>query len=333
MTAPVILLAHTPAMRRNYYGEEALAGLRALGEVRLHEGDAPLDPAQLVAAATDAQVIVADRMTEGPAEVFAGLPNLSAFVRVAVDIRNVDVAAATAAGVLVTQAGPGFVASVVELVLGFMVDLSRGVSASVGQYRLGKAATASMGRQLAGSTLGIIGYGSIGRRLAPLGAALGMAVQVCDPYATVEAPFQQVDLERLLAEADFVVCLAVANEETENLMNAAAFSRMRPDAFFINVSRGGLVNEDALAAALREGRIAGAALDVGRAPDQMPTPALAALPNVIATPHVGGLTPPAIAAQALETVRQVEAILRGLAPPGAVNAESWRHGRAATAPS
>jgi len=74
---------------------------------------------------------------------------------------------------------------------------------------------------------------------------------------------------------------------------------------------------------LREKRIAGAALDVGRAPDQMPTPALAALPNVVATPHVGGLTPPAIAAQALETVRQVEAILRGQAPPGAINPDRW----------
>ena len=83
------------------------------------------------------------------------------------------------------------------------------------------------------------------------------------------------------------------------------------------------MNEAALEAALREGRIAGAALDVGRAPDQMPSPTLAALPNVIATPHVGGLTPSAIAAQALETVCQVEAILRGEPPPGAVNGDRW----------
>jgi len=132
-----------------------------------------------------------------------------------------------------------------------------------------------------------------------------------------------VALDRLLSESDFVACLAMANAQTENLMDAAAFARMRPDAFFINVSRGGLVDEAALEAALREKRIAGAALDVGRAPDQMPTPALAALPNVVATPHVGGLTPPAIAAQALETVRQVEAILQGQAPHGAVNADRW----------
>ena len=323
MTNPIIFLAHTPAMRRNYYGEAALAGLRALAEVHLHDGDTPLDPAQLAAAASDASVIVADRMTEAPGSVFTALLRLSAFVRVAVDIRNVDVPAASAAGVLVTRAGPGFVPSVVELIVGMAIDLARGVSGYAGAYRAGTPPTATMGRQLAGSTLGIIGYGSIGRRLAPVADALEMTVLVADPYATVEAPFQQVTLEQLLAGSDFVVCLAVATEATENLMNAAAFARMRPDAFFINLSRGGLVDEAALEAALRDRRIAGAALDVGRAPDQMPSPTLAALPNVVATPHVGGLTPPAIAAQALETVRQVELILRGEVPVGAVNSDSW----------
>ena len=98
---------------------------------------------------------------------------------------------------------------------------------------------------------------------------------------------------------------------------------MRPSAYFINLSRGNLVDEAALAAALRESRIAGAAMDVGRARDQMPTPDLARLPNVIATPHIGGLTPPAIESQSLETVQQVETIIKGGAPMGAVNAEHW----------
>ena len=98
---------------------------------------------------------------------------------------------------------------------------------------------------------------------------------------------------------------------------------MQPHAFFINLSRGNLVDEAALLAALRENRIAGAAMDVGRARDQMPTAELARLPNVIATPHIGGLTPPAIESQSLETVRQVEAIIGGKIPPGAVNADHW----------
>ena len=107
MTAPIILLTHTPAMRRNCHGATALAGLRALGDVRLHGADAPLDPAQLTAAASGATVIMADRMTKEPEAVFAALPRLSALVRVAVDIRNVDVSAAIAAGVLVNLLGQG----------------------------------------------------------------------------------------------------------------------------------------------------------------------------------------------------------------------------------
>ena len=103
-------------------------GLRAVADVSLHEADDALDAAGIVDAAHDVDIIVADRLTEGRGEIFAKLPKLRAFVRCAVDIRNIDVAAASAAGVLVTRAGPGFVQSVTELALGFMVDVSRGVS-------------------------------------------------------------------------------------------------------------------------------------------------------------------------------------------------------------
>jgi D-3-phosphoglycerate dehydrogenase / 2-oxoglutarate reductase len=181
-----------------------------------------------------------------------------------------------------------------------------------------------MGRQLAGSRIGIIGYGSIGRHLAVLAKALGMEVLVADPHAAVSDPdIQHMPFDDLLALADYVVCLAIANAQTENLIDAAALARMQPHAFFINLSRGNLVDEAALSAALREHRIAGAAVDVGRAPDQMPTLELAKLPNVIATPHIGGLTPQAIEHQASETVRQVAAIIKGEAPVGAVNADRW----------
>ena len=181
-----------------------------------------------------------------------------------------------------------------------------------------------MGRQLAGSRLGIIGYGSIGQYLARIAQALGMEVLVADPFASVsDAGIHHVSLEDLLGGSDYVVCLAVANEQTENLIGQAALARMRPHACFINLSRGNLVDEAALTAALRENRVAGAAIDVGRARDQMPTPELARLPNVIATPHIGGLTPPAIESQSLETVRQIEAIISGKVPMGAVNADHW----------
>jgi D-3-phosphoglycerate dehydrogenase len=319
-----VLLTHTPQARRQYYGERSLSGLQAVAEVVLHQGADALDAAGLIDAADDVDIIVADRLTEGPGEIFAKLPKLRAFVRCAVDIRNIDVAAASAAGVLVTRAGPGFVQSVAELALGFMVDLSRGVSRATADYHDGRSPEIVMGRQLAGSSLGIIGYGSIGRYLAPLGIALGMEALVADPFATVnDARIKHLPLEELLGRADYVVCLAVANEATENLIGQAAFARIQPHAYFINLSRGNLVDEAALLAALRDNRIAGAAIDVGCARDQMPSPELAKLPNVIATPHIGGLTPPAIESQSLETVRQVEAIIGGKALSGAVNADHW----------
>src|ERR1700755_326467 len=149
-------------MRRDYYGERSLSGLRAVADVKLHQGDVALDAAALVDAVRDADVIVADRMTQGPGEIFPKLPKLRAFIRCAVDIRNIDVEAASAAGVLVTRAGPGFVLSGAELALGYLVDLSRGISRATADYHAGRQPEVVMGRQLAGSRLGIIGYGSIG---------------------------------------------------------------------------------------------------------------------------------------------------------------------------
>jgi D-3-phosphoglycerate dehydrogenase len=133
-----VLLTHTPEFRRQYYGETSLKGLQALAEVSLHEGGDALDAARLIEAAKDVDVIVADRVTEGRGEIFPHLPKLRAFVRCAVDIRNIDVNAASAAGVLVTRASPGFVPAVAELALGFMVDLSRGVSRATADYHEGR---------------------------------------------------------------------------------------------------------------------------------------------------------------------------------------------------
>jgi D-3-phosphoglycerate dehydrogenase / 2-oxoglutarate reductase len=319
-----LLLTHVPQARRQYYGARALARLRELVEVVLHDGEAPLDPKGLIAAAQDVDLIIADRSTPVPAEVFAGLPKLKAVMRSAIDIRNIDVAAASQAGVLVTHAEAGFVPSVVELTVGLLVDLSRRITRAATQYHRGEKPEIRVGRQLSGSTAGIIGYGRISRALAPVLAALGMRVLVSDPYAQVDDQrFEKRDLPALMAESDYVICLAIANEETENLMDRAAFARMKPDAFFINMSRGNLVDEKALLEALTENRIAGAAMDVGRAPDQMPSPELARLENVIATPHIGGLTPPASESQAFDTVRQVEALVKGEVPPGAANLKDW----------
>src|SRR6185369_3660247 len=138
-----ILLTHSPEAMRNYYGERALAGLRALGDVKLHAGAEPLAGDALIAAAADCDLIVSYRQSPGETQVFERLPKLVAFVRCAIDIRNVDVAAASKAGVLVTQASAGFVTSVSELVVGFLVDLSRGITSSATDYRAGRVPQAS----------------------------------------------------------------------------------------------------------------------------------------------------------------------------------------------
>ena len=329
MTRAQVFLTHGPSARANYYGDRALAALRTVADVHLHGSDAAWTADALAAAAQHCDVIVSDRSAEAPAALLQRLPKLAAFVRCAVDIRNIDVPAASALGILVTQASAGFMASVSEWVIGVMVDLSREVSASVHQYRTGATPLPRMGRELRGATLGIIGYGQIGRRVAALGNAFGMRVLVADPHADVLHPsIVPMPLPQLLADSDHVVCLATATPETENLMNAAAFAAMKPSAFFINASRGNLVDEAALLQALDAGRIAGAALDVGRAPDQMPSVALARHPRVIATPHIGGLTLPAIEHQSMETARQVADIVAGRVPAGAVNAASAQRPRA-----
>lgn len=319
---PRVLLTHGDTARRCYYGEAALAGLRRIADVRLHEAETALVGDALAEAATDCDVIIADRQAAAPASLFERLPRLAVFQRCAVDVRNVDIAAASRAGILVTHASAGFGNAVAEWVLGAMIALARDFAPAVQAYRAGMPPPVRMGRELRGATLGVIGYGVIGRRVCELGHALGMRVLAADPFATIAGPrVTQLALDDLLPQADYLVCLAPANAQTENLMDARRFAACKPGAFFLNASRGELVDEAALLRALDDGPLAGCALDVGRAPDQMPSPALAAHARVLATPHIGGLTPQAAEHQSRETVAQLEQLLAGKMPEGALNAE------------
>ena len=160
-----VFLSHTPEMFEGFYGPRALAALSEHAEVIRNPGATVLSGGALAEAARGCHAIVADRTTPGLAETFSTMPELLAFLRVAVDISTIDVPAASAAGVLVTRATPGFVDAVVELGLGFMVDLARDVSAMVGTYRAGGLPQGRMGLQLSEARLGIIGYGRIGQRL------------------------------------------------------------------------------------------------------------------------------------------------------------------------
>src|SRR5438270_11518395 len=135
-----IFLTHVPDMLENYYGPRALAEMRKLGEVRLNETGKVLDARALAEAAKGCQIIVSDRQTPVSAEFFPLAPDCCAFLRVAVDIRNIDVEAASREGVLVTRATPGFMASVSEMAIGMMVDCARKITDSVSEDRSGREA-------------------------------------------------------------------------------------------------------------------------------------------------------------------------------------------------
>lgn len=320
-----VFVTHNPEDLHAYYGR-SLPQLQQVAEVVVNPFNRDLTPEELVDAAGTCEVIVAHRATPAAAEVFARLPRLVAFLRTAVDLSTVDVAAASEAGVVVACADKSFVASTAELALALMLDLARNVSSSTIDYRLGTEPPQRAGFQLRGRTAGIIGYGSIARYLGPALRALGVEVLVTDPHTDDPAAdgFEQTSLHDLLGRSDIVLPLAASTPETRHLIDADALAAMRRGAMLVNVSRGELLDETAVAAALDSGRLAGLAMDVGSAPDQRPAIALARRPGVVATPHLGGLTPENADAQAASSVEQVEAMLAGQIPPRAVNPNSAR---------
>lgn len=156
--------------------------------------------------------------------------------------------------------------------------------------------------------------------------ALGMNVRVFDPSARGGIPSHfAASLEDASSQSDFVVCLAASTPETRNLVDARFLASMKPGSFFLNLSRGELVEEDALQAALDSGHLRGAGLDVGRARDQQPSRRFFNRPDVVLMPHVGGVTVGARAHQAQDTIRQIAALARGQWPEGMVNeAQAFR---------
>ena len=318
-----VFLTHDPEDREAYYGR-ALTELRSIDgvDVVLNPLDRDLTTAELAEHASGCHVVIAHRSTPGAAELFAALPELLAFLRTAVDVSTIDIAAASAAGVLVAHADKSFVASTAEIALALTLDLLRNVTESTIDYRAGVEPPQRPGRQLRGRTAGIIGYGAIGSYLADALRGLGVHVLVHDPQADATPDgFEQTSLDDLLGRADIVLPLASSTPATHHIIGAGALALMRPGSLLVNVSRGELLDETAVAAALDSGHLGGLAMDVGRAPDQRPSPILATRPGVVATPHLGGLTPENADAQAASSVEQVRAIVAGELPPRTVNAE------------
>ena len=248
-------------------------------------------PAELSPALAEADALIVRSATTVTSALIAAAPKLRAIARAGAGVDNIDVDAAGARGIVVMNAPGATSASVAELTIGLMVAMARHVAAadrSMKDARWEKKAFA--GSDLGGKTLGIVGFGRIGRLVAHLGRAFDMRVVAHDPAVdAADEGVSLVGLDELCAAADYITLHLPATAETHHLFGAARLARCRPGVRLVNTSRGELVDEAALLAALQSGHVAGAALDVF---DREPPLdwALAQHPSVVATPHVGAST-------------------------------------------
>lgn len=234
--------------------------------------------------------IVVRSRTKVRAPLLQNPGNLKLIIRGGVGVDSIDVEVAESKGIKVINTPNASSNAVAELALGMMFSLARSLAWADATMKAGKWEKKKLeGVELAGKTLGIIGYGRIGRMLAEKARALGMTVVAYDPY--IDSP-DLISLDELLSVADYVSLHIPHTPETHNLLGAAQFAKMKPGARLINAARGGTVDEDALYAALTTGHLAGAALDVftEEPPQSEALHRLIALPQVIATPHIGAAT-------------------------------------------
>jgi D-3-phosphoglycerate dehydrogenase len=250
--------------------------------------------------------------------------------RYGIGVDNIAVDEATRLGLPVTNVPAYCVDEVAEHALALLLACARGVCRYNAAVRRGDwdlKAAMPLGR-VRGRILGIVGFGKIGRSLAAKVLGLGLRVLVHDHHASPEAirqvGGQAVTLDELLRQSDFLSLHVPATPQTRGLLNAERLRRMKPTAFVINTARGALIDQDALLCALREGRIAGAALDVFE-PERLPAEhALLALPNVLATPHVAFYSEESVADLQTRAARNVAAVLSGRLPESVVNPEVLR---------
>jgi len=286
----------------------ALARLRA-GPCRVI--DASGDPKTLGSQLGDAWGLIVRSRTKVTSELLAKAPHLALVARAGVGVDNIDMAAAGARGIRVVNAPGAATASVAELTVAFYLLLVRGLYPQISATKGGKWERGAHGRELAGKTVGFVGYGRIAREVARRIVPFGATPIAFDPFVS-RAPdgTELVPFETLLARADIVSLHAALTPENRHLLNAAALAQMRPGAYVVNVARGALVDEAALVAALRSGGLAGAALDVFEVEPPM-NRELLEMANVIPTPHIGAATAEGQGRAGAETVDEVLRALRG----------------------
>ncbi len=299
------------------------ATVEALGpdfDVRNVDGT---DRAALLAALPEASAVLIRSATQIDAEAIRAAKNLKVVARAGVGLDNVDLPAATAAGVMVVNAPTSNIISAAELTIGHILSLARHIPAAhaslaAGEWKRNKYT----GTELYEKTVGIIGLGRIGALIAARLQAFGVDIVAYDPYVT-DVRAQQLGvrllpLDKLLATSDFVTIHMPKTPETTGMIGAKQLKSMKKTAFLVNVARGGLIDEKALAAALKAGEIAGAGIDVFVS--EPPTDdSLTSLPNILVTPHLGASTDEAQEKAGVSVARSVRLALDGELVPDAVN--------------
>jgi len=242
---------------------------------------------------------------------------------------TVDVAACTRAGVAVVNQAGANAASVAEMTFALLLSLVKRLRESQAALQAGSAASreALMGREIEGRVLGIVGIGEIGRRVARIAAGFGMRVVACDPLLSSDEirarGAEPVSLAQLFEQADVVSLHCPLNDDTRGMIGIEAYARMRPGALFISTARGGIHDEQALLAALQDGRLAGAGLDVWSQEPPLPGHGLLLRSDVVATYHTGGVTHEGRRKVADGSARQIIEMLAGRRPSRLLNPEVW----------
>lgn len=294
-----------------FMDEGALAAFEGRAAVDYRPGLVE-DRAALEAAVADAAALIVRNRTQVDRALLDAAPGLRVVGRLGVGLDNIDLAACRARGVAVRPATGANTVSVAEYVLATALILLRGAYGASDRVAAGAwPRSALIGGEAAGRCLGLWGYGGIARAVAERARAFGMRVIAHDPYLAADDPawaqVRRVGTEALLAEADVLSLHLPLTDETRNLIDAAALARMRPGAILINTARGGIVDEMAAVAALKAGRLGGAALDVfaGEPLDAATGARFAGVPNLILTPHIAGVTAEANARVSTLTVANV----------------------------
>lgn len=304
-------------------------GLDLLAQVAQVDVQTNLSPAELVAIIPGYDALMIRSGTRVTAEVIAAANQLKIIGRAGVGVDNVDVPAATRKGIVVVNSPEGNTIAAAEHTLAMMLSLARHIPDANASLKSGAWERKPFtGVEVYKKALGVIGLGKIGSHVATVARALGMRILAYDPYLSIERAEQLgcrlVELDVLFSESDFITLHLPKTPETQHLINAAALAKMKPTCRIINCARGGIIDEVALAAALKAGKLGGAALDVFETEPLRESPLKELGLETILTPHLGASTEEAQANVAIDVAEQIRDVLLGLPARSAVNIPGLR---------